>query len=422
MEKIKNRIDVRFLAETLAIQTNSYDDHDMLTFIKNKLAQINVTVQEDGYGNIYVTKGIANDYPCLVAHVDTVHSLVKNFNVFQTGDTLFAFDSDKGKQCGIGGDDKVGVYILLKALLDIPVLKAVFFKDEEVGRKGSTYSIYNHKDWYNNCNYIIQPDRRDFCDLITNSGGVDMTSKEFLEETQEIADKYEYIETIGLCTDADTLASGHVGVSCLNISCGYVNPHSSYEIVSIEGVNSAYNYIFDVLSEFPHRRFEHIPPKKIYSTKWSKDAGYYNQLFNSKKKKGPVQGKLFGPDPLISDVYAYANKIEFDNFVLTAQTKDKQNLYKYVGIKAIPFALDVSCGKCKELRSLFYMPYEGRIFCTKCNDFATNEDDLDLFKHLEVDDNDVTFVFSVYADSWMDKTEAKWDETLKCWVPDDMPF
>jgi hypothetical protein len=68
------------------------------------------------------------------------------------------------------------------------------------------------------------------------------------------------------------------------------------------------------------------------------------------------------------------------------------------------------------------MPYEGRIFCTKCNDFATNEDDLNLFKYLEVDDNDITFVFSVYADSWMEKSSAKWDDVYTCWVPDDVPF
>jgi hypothetical protein len=68
------------------------------------------------------------------------------------------------------------------------------------------------------------------------------------------------------------------------------------------------------------------------------------------------------------------------------------------------------------------MPYEGRIFCTKCNDFASNEEDLDLFKYLEIDDTETTFVFSVYADSWMVKETARWDDTLKCWVPDNMPF
>src|SRR4030043_1830419 len=260
MEKIKNRIDIRFLIETLAIQSCSRNDQEMLTFIKNKLAQINVTVEEDGYGNIFLTKGIANDYPCLIAHVDTVHPPSEGYHVFEVGDTLFAFDDIKGKQCGIGGDDKVGVYILLQALLDIPILKTVFFRDEEVGCIGSNFSATNHLDWYANCNFIIQPDRRDFYDLITNSAGLQITSNEFIEEATEIIDRYEYIETMGICTDIDRLVSHNVGVSCLNISCGYVNPHTASEIVSIAGVNAAYNFICDITKEFAHRRFNYTAP------------------------------------------------------------------------------------------------------------------------------------------------------------------
>jgi len=421
MDKIKNRVDVRFLTETLTIQSSSNNDMEMLTYIKNKLVQLNITVQEDGYGNIYVTKGFSNDYPCLVAHVDTVHAPIEGFSLFKDGDTLFAFDSLKRKQCGIGGDDKVGVYILLQAILDVPVLKAVFFRDEEIGCKGSNYSILNHKDWYENCNFIIQPDRRDFYDLITNSAGLDITSQEFIEETKEIAERYEYEEVVGICTDVDRLVSGNVGVSCLNISCGYLNPHSSSETVSIAGVNAAYNFIYDVIADFAHRRFSYTaPPRPVY-TGWKRDKGFYSSLFGKTNKVTTEQLELFGPEPL-ENLIPYASKLTYDNFELVGQSKSKANLYKYIGIKAIPFAIEVGCNSCKEFRTLFYMPYEGRIFCTKCNDFATNEDDLNLFKYLEVDDNDMTFVFSVFADSWMEKPSARWDEDLKCWVPNDMPF
>jgi tripeptide aminopeptidase len=423
MDKIKNRIDVRFLTETLAVQSYSKDDSEMLTYIKNQLVQLNITVEEDGYGNIYVTKGFSNDYPCLVAHIDTVQTPLEGFGIFKDGDTLFAFDSNKRKQCGIGGDDKVGVYMLLQALLDIPILKTVFYRDEEIGCLGSTYSILNHKDWYDNCNFIIQPDRRDYYDLITNSAGLEITSKEFLEEIKEISDKYEYVETMGVCTDVDRLISKDVGVSCLNISCGYINPHSASEIVSIAGVNAAYNFVYDVISEFAHRKFNYTAPLRPIYKGWKKDSGFYSSLFDKRKDRiiGTEQLELFGP-ALPADLSLYASILKYENFELIGQTKSKANLYKYIGIKAIPFAIDVSCGACKEFRTLFYMPYEGRIFCTKCNDFATNEDDLNLFKYLEVDDNDMTFVFSVYADSWMEKPSAKWDDNLTCWVPNDMPF
>lgn len=423
MEKIKNKIDIRFLAETLAIQSYSKDDLEMVTYIKNKLAQINVTVEEDGYGNIYVTKGVANDYPCVVSHVDTVHSIIEDYSVFETGDTLFAFDNTKRKQCGIGGDDKVGVYITLQALLDIPILKTVFYRNEEIGRLGSHYSILNHKDWYSNCNFVIEPDREGFFDLIVNSGGLEIASKEYLDETRDIADKYDYRDIIGVCTDVDMLTAGGIGVSCLNLSCGYVGSHSSNEIVSISGVNAAYNYIYDVITKYAHRKFAYDAPLKPVYKGWKKDSGYYCQLFRDKEKsKEYKQGKLFGPEPLVNDLSLYASDLTYDNFVLTGETKNKNKLYKYIGIKALLFTVDVSCSECKEYRTLFYMPYEGRIFCTKCNDFATNEDDLDLFKYLEVDDHDMTFVFSVYADAWMEKSSSSWAVDLKCWVPDESPF
>jgi hypothetical protein len=423
MDKIKNRIDVRFLTETLSVQSYSKDDHDMLVYIKDKLAQIDVTVQEDNYGNIYVTKGIANDYPCLVAHVDTVHDIITEFDVFKRGDTLFAFDGKKRKQCGIGGDDKVGVYILLQALLDIKQLKVVFYRDEEIGRKGSRYSILNHPEWYNNCNFVIEPDREGFYDLIINSGGLAIAGTEFLEATKEIAERYEYNEVIGVCTDVDVLTEGGIGVSCLNLSCGYINSHTSLETVSIVGVNAAYNFIYDVIVEFAHRKFSYSAPARPTYKGWKKDNSFYNNLGKNRKDVPKVeQLKLFGPDPLNNDMSLYASNLTFDNFVLSGETKSKTKLYKYIGIKAIPFSFDVSCNECKEYKTLYYMPYEGRIFCTKCKDFATNEDDLNLFKFLEVDDNDITFVFSVYADSWMEKDSSAWDEKLQCWVPDDMPF
>jgi putative aminopeptidase FrvX len=425
MDKIKNKIDVRFLTETLSVQSYSKDDREILVYIKNKLAQINVTVDEDSYGNIYVTKGIANDYPCLVAHVDTVHSLIEDYSVFKNGDTLFAFDGKKGKQCGIGGDDKVGVYILLQALLDIPVLKAVFFRDEEIGRIGSRFSINNHKDWYNNCNFVIEPDREGSYDLIVNSGGLEIAGDEFLSEIKEISDRYDYKDVVGVCTDVDVLTGGGIGVSCINLSCGYFNSHTSSETVSLVSVNAAYNFIIDVIAEYAHRRFDYkAPVRPAYKSSWKpKDQSFYGNLFKERQKKlDAEQLKIFGPDPITTDFGAYASDLTYDNFIFSAETKNKTKLYKYIGIKAIPFTMDVSCNDCKEYKTLFYMPYEGRVFCTKCNDFASNEEDLDLFKYLEVDDNETTFVFSVYADAWMDKSNTAWNETLKCWVPDDMPF
>ena len=418
MDKIKNRIDLRLLTETLSIQTETYDDEEMLTFIKNELSQINVTVEEDGYGNIYVTKGNTKDFPCLVAHTDTAHDIISDFRVMRNEDTIFAFDGVKRKQTGIGGDDKVGVYILLQALRDIPAMKAVFYRNEEDGCKGSIYSIINHKSWYDDCNFVIQPDRRDFNDLIVNSSGIDITSDEFLFSVKDEIKKYEYKDVYGVATDVDKLVLHKIGISCTNISCGYVNPHTNNEIVSIAGVNKAYNFIFDVISKVGHTKFVHNPKPKVYKGLPRNNKFFSNYLPKSKEAE---QLKLFGP--LEAEMLSnYGTEVSFENFKVIGETKNKNKLYQYIGIKAIPFDTEVTCSTCNGIRTLFYLPYEGRIFCIKCRDFAANEERIDVFKYLEVDDSDITFVFSVYADAWLDKKESTWDEELKCWVPDNIPF
>ena len=418
MDKIKNRIDLRLLTETLSIQTETYDDEEMLTFIKNELSQINVTVEEDGYGNIYVTKGNTKDFPCLVAHTDTAHDIISDFRVMRNEDTIFAFDGVKRKQTGIGGDDKVGVYILLQALRDIPAMKAVFYRNEEDGCKGSIYSIINHKSWYDDCNFVIQPDRRDFNDLIVNSSGIDITSDEFLFSVKDEIKKYEYKDVYGVATDVDKLVLHKIGISCTNISCGYVNPHTNNEIVSIAGVNKAYNFIFDVISKVGHTKFVYNPKPKVYKGLPRNNKFFSNYLPKSKEAE---QLKLFGP--LEAEMLSnYGTEVSFENFKVIGETKNKNKLYQYIGIKAIPFDTEVTCSTCNGIRTLFYLPYEGRIFCIKCRDFAANEERIDVFKYLEVDDSDITFVFSVYADAWLDKKESTWDEELKCWVPDNIPF
>lgn len=418
MDKIKNRIDLRLLTETLFIQTETYDDEEMLTFIKNELSQINVTVEEDGYGNIYVTKGNTKDFPCLVAHTDTVHDIISDFRVMRNEDTIFAFDGVKRKQTGIGGDDKVGVYILLQALRDIPAMKAVFYRNEEDGCKGSIYSIVNHKSWYDDCNFVIQPDRRDFNDLIVNSSGIDITSDEFLFSVKDEIKKYEYKDVYGVATDVDKLVLHKIGISCTNISCGYVSPHTNNEIVSIAGVNKAYNFIFDVISKVGHTKFVYNPKPKVHKGLPRNNKFFSNYLPKSKEAE---QLKLFGP--LEAEMLSnYGTEVSFENFKVIGETKNKNKLYQYIGIKAIPFDTEVTCSTCNGIRTLFYLPYEGRIFCIKCRDFAANEERIDVFKYLEVDDSDITFVFSVYADAWLDKKESTWDEELKCWVPDNIPF
>jgi hypothetical protein len=108
----------KLLMDILSIQTASGNEFDMIAYI-NKFCRDNVphaeVVIKDN--NIYVTKGDADVYPCIVAHTDTVHNIHKYYKVFDDDNCLFAFNSESGKQVGVGGDDKVGIWLALEMLV-----------------------------------------------------------------------------------------------------------------------------------------------------------------------------------------------------------------------------------------------------------------------------------------------------------------
>jgi hypothetical protein len=397
----------------------------MLSYIKGKLESLDVTVQEDEYGNIYVTKGTAKTYPCVVAHTDTVHDILEDVNIFRTNDTLFAFNPEKRAQCGIGGDDKVGVYITLQLLEDIPILKAVFFKDEEIGCKGSSFSIQNHKDWYKDCGFVLMADRRGNKEIITLSGGVIIASPDFLEACDPLFEKYGYTDAAGVFTDVDVLTVGGIGVSTVNFSCGYYEPHSPKEIVSISDVNRCYNLMYDIIIEHGDKTFAYKAKVPSYKTTHKKEERrIFNNLISDIYKVGATsslnkrQLKIFPPFVFGRHPEKYTQFAEHDII------KGDKKVYKYVGTKALVLTGESICNRCKNstVENVYFLPYEGRMYCTICNDYVNDAQVPMLLQHLEVEDNETTFVYSLYSAGWLPKEEAKWNQRITSWVSTELPF
>lgn len=423
-EKVKNRIDFKALTTTLAIQTKYENDEAMLAFIKEKLSKLNVAVQEDDYGNIYVTKGTATTYPCIVAHTDTVHDIIPDISIYRNNDTIFAWNPEKRCQWGIGGDDKVGVYITLQLLEDIQVMKAVFFRDEEIGCLGSKYSIANHKGWYNDCGFVLMADRRGYSDAVTVSGGVVISSSDFMADCDPLFEKYGYKDTIGLTTDVDSLTCGGIGISTINLSCGYYDPHTRQEIVSIEDVNVCYNLMYDIINEHGSKRYDYKANIPSYKSTYSKSGKTMNDYFSSIVTTGASssipkrQGKLFAP------IVLGGNPGEYDLFTEIDIIKNKIKVYSYRGIKALPLIGEETCSKCKNpiFENMYYMPYEGRIYCVKCNDYVSESKVPALLQHLEVNDKGIIFVYSLYSNGWLLKEDATWSQKFASWMPTQLPF
>ena len=161
----------------------------------------------------------------------------------------------RGKQVGIGGDDKVGVIIALQMLEDLDAVKVVFFRDEEIGCQGSRNAKMG---FFADCSFLLQADRRGGHDFI-NLGMQTLQSPAFEEAVRPLLDMHGYIFNEGLFTDVTELVENHVGISAANIACGYYEPHTSFEYIDIEDMNRAYELMTDIVHTMGDTQWLHTP-------------------------------------------------------------------------------------------------------------------------------------------------------------------
>ena len=218
------RYDYNLLKRLYEVHSPSRGEKPMRKLLKKLCKQYGADVEKDKKGNLLVTKGKAKTYPCICAHMDQVqHAHSEDFTVLRVGDVIMGYSPKSMAQQGLGADDKNGLWIALSLLRERRVLKCAFFMGEEVGCIGSSAV---DMEFFKDCRFCIQPDRRNGGDLITNIGGK-LCSDAFLEALD--GKLYGYLPTDGLSTDVGTLAQRGVGISCVNISCGYYHPHTDHE-------------------------------------------------------------------------------------------------------------------------------------------------------------------------------------------------
>ena len=80
---------MELLKSLYTINSKSGYEGVIKSFFIGLLADLELTIEEDCIGNIFITKGIAGSYPCVTAHFDEVHAPTER-NIIVDGD-LFAF-------------------------------------------------------------------------------------------------------------------------------------------------------------------------------------------------------------------------------------------------------------------------------------------------------------------------------------------
>ena len=271
------------LIEVLGWQAESSKEKEQITpNLLEKLAQISteLLIEEDTHGNIYVTKGKADLYPCIVSHLDQVHKFAPDKTIIKNGDYLLAFDGNK--QVGTGGDDLVGVFMCLNLLDTTDAIKVAFFVQEEIGCIGSSACDLS---FFADCMFIGQADRKGNADFINYSNSVKLFDEEFSNFVAPILNNYSYKECTGIATDVGALSKKGVGIACFNISCGYHEPHSRTEYVVITEVETCYNLISDIIIT-ADKQYTYTRPTPVYAAQTARKdkSPLYTALYEQFKK------------------------------------------------------------------------------------------------------------------------------------------
>lgn len=296
------------LLDTLMVQTNSENEKLMILYLDEKLRELKLPYFIDAAGNVIVTKGKAKTYPCVTSHMDTVHNFADNFVLYRDEeDKDLLFSMNNKKRVGIGGDDKCGVFACLYLLEMMPQIKVVFFSREERGCKGSTDI---DKTFFNDCRYLIQLDRRGSRDFIQTYWGDKTISHDFSSEIGNTKKKYKYKNCVGSVTDVMKLWKNRVGISCINLSCGYYKPHTNYEYISVEALWNSIKFTEKIIKIMKPKKYASLPSavkmiattsyKSIYGQcckchKWKKEVLLY-KVKGSKTNKSicwPCKKKQF---------------------------------------------------------------------------------------------------------------------------------
>lgn len=395
-------MDKELFKKLISIQSTSSEDKEINEFIVEEISKIkNVSISKDAFGNIYASKGSGkNGYKGIVCHTDTVHKMYKQRQVHEVDNIVFCtakmldakYKSEVIVQVGTGGDDKNGVYTCIKALRDFNDIKATFFRFEETGCRGSNAS---NIEFFKDCNFVVQCDRRGNSDFITNVSGTETASSEFIETMRPLFEKYGYKDTFGLSTDVGTLKRRGLPVSAINMSCGYYDPHSNEETCNLNDLQACYNLVTEMFNKHGNTRFEHKYEPIVYTS-------YRPSTYTPMEKK-PFSFNLFN------------NFFANDKDVTLSNRNNNYSLIQIPGTKKYKLVFDeymfydnITCPICGEKDEIAFYTDIAMFYCLEKghNDFICEDE---MYRNAVIEDNGINYVYDRLYDVWYKDTDAKYN-------------
>jgi tripeptide aminopeptidase len=251
------------LTEVLSVPTYFGNEHRMIEYLSSVLNQKQLEYTVDPIGNIYVTKGDAESYPCFVSHTDTVHRVNDRLEVFVNPEGhLQGRDSVDHSPLGIGGDDKCGVYMCLEMLDKLDIVKVAFFVGEEFGMIGSKQAC---PDFFSNVKYAIQFDSPEGDTMSLTLKGDYLFDKEslfgqtvtplLLERGITKWQHHPYTDVYQLITKFD--------FPCLNLAAGYHSYHTRQEYVIMDEVENTMQLALELVEGLKETNYTRVKSHSV---------------------------------------------------------------------------------------------------------------------------------------------------------------
>lgn len=228
------------------ISSKSGMEDEIKSFVLDCVNDVNIKVETDEIGNLLITKGLAETYPCVAAHLDEIHSPCEREVVIE-GDKIFAVDRLWNK-VGCGADDKNGLWVIINLLHSEPVLKVALFVQEE--RTGDIAGCRGARacdlSFFNNVKFVLECDRKGCSDVVhIGKGETLLCEQDFIP--QNLLCKYGYEMVRGGKTDVVELKMRGLGIPVCNIGCGYYDAHKNSEYTMFSELQNSLSFVRDVL-------------------------------------------------------------------------------------------------------------------------------------------------------------------------------
>ena len=189
-------------------------------------------------GNFILVQGIAP--VMLIAHIDTVHEQpVRDICLSADRNILMSPQ-------GIGGDDRCGVFALVKIYQSAQIKPWLLFCcDEEIGGLGTKRFCLAHQQHQvpnelDNLKFIIELDRKGKNDAVYyRCANTDfekyITGKGFKTVQGSFSDIY--------------LIAPELNIAAVNLSCGYYHAHTRHEYINRSQLDNTIQKVVDIVSE-----------------------------------------------------------------------------------------------------------------------------------------------------------------------------